>query len=68
MNNSQEKSPETASNTPQISLHIDLSQLSTPTPPSESMEMFGLQIYKDDVQTVQPKSMIPDTIVSFMFK
>ena len=68
MNNSQEKSPETATNTSQISLHIDFSQLSTPTPPSESMEIFGLQIYKDDVQTVQPKSMITDTIVSFLFK
>ena len=68
MNNSQEKSPETATNTSQSTLYIDLSQWSTPTPPSESVEISGLQIYKDDVQTVQPKSMITDTIVSFLFK
>ena len=68
INNSQEKRTETATNTSKISLHIDLSQLCTPTPPSESMEISGLQIYKDDVQTVQPKSMITDTIVSFLFK
>ena len=65
---SQEKSPGTASNTSQSTLHIDLSQWSTTTPSSESVEISGLQVYKDDVQTIQPKSMITDTIVSFLFK
>ena len=62
--NSQEKSPETVSNTSQSNLHIDLSQWSTTTPSSESVEIAGLQIYKDDVQTIEPKSII----VSFLFK
>ncbi|XP_015775313.1 PREDICTED: uncharacterized protein LOC107353497 [Acropora digitifera] len=52
----------------QSTLHIDLSQWSTTTPSSASVEISGLQIYKDDVQTIQPKSMITDTIVSFLFK
>jgi len=49
---------------------IDLSstQYSTPTTPPDSVQLSGLQIYKEDVQTVQPKSMITDTIVLFLFK
>ena len=47
---------------------LDLSQCSTPTPPTESVAIFGLQIYKDDVQTVQPKATITDNIVLFLFK
>jgi len=42
-NNSQEKSPETATNTSQSTLHIDLSQWSTPTPPSESVDISDLK-------------------------
>jgi len=49
---------------------IDLSstQYTTPTTPPDSVQLSGLQIYKEDVQTVQPKSMITDTIVLFLFK
>ena len=51
---------------------IDLSNThySTPRPttPPDSVELSGLQIYKADVQTVQPKAMITDTIVLFLFK
>ena len=49
---------------------IDLSssQYSTPTTPSDSVTLSGLQIYKADVQTVQPEAMITDTIVLFLFK
>ena len=47
---------------------IDLSQYSTPSTPVGSVQLSGLQIYKEDVQTVHPKSMITDTIVSFLFK
>ena len=54
--------------TSQSPLYIDLSQCSAPTPPSESVEISGLQIYQDDVETVQPKPMITDTIVLFLFK
>lgn len=65
---SQEKNPETVTTTSQSTLYIDLSQCSTPTQHSESVEISGLQICKDDVQTVKPKSMITDTIVLFLFK
>ncbi|XP_068760149.1 uncharacterized protein [Montipora capricornis] len=65
---SQEKNPEAVTTTSQSTLYIDLSQCSTPTQQSESVEISGLQIYKDDVQTVKPKSMITDTIVLFLFK
>ena len=47
---------------------IDLSQYSTPSTPVDSLQLSGLQIYKEDVQTVHPKSMITDAIVSFLFK
>ena len=47
---------------------IDLSQYSTPSTPVDSVQLSGLQIYKEDVQTVHPKSMITDAIVSFLFK
>ena len=47
---------------------IDLSQYSTPSTPVGSVQLSGLQIYKEDVQTVHPKSMITDAIVSFLFK
>ena len=69
MISSQDKSPEAATTeTSQSPLYINLSQCSTPTPPSESVDISGLQIYKDYVQTVQPKSMITDTIVLFSSK
>lgn len=48
---------------------IDLSEYNTPPMPDpDSVELSGLQIYKADVQTVQPKEMITDTIVLFLFK
>ena len=51
---------------------IDLlsSQHSTPATPSESVLLSGLEIYKEDVETVQPSSMITDRIhvVLFLFK
>lgn len=47
---------------------IDLSEYNTPSMPPDSVELSGLQIYKTDVQTVQPKEMITDTIVLFLFK
>lgn len=47
---------------------IDLSQYNTPSMPPDSVELSGLQIYKADVQTVQPKEMITDTIVLFLLK
>ncbi|XP_068708975.1 uncharacterized protein [Montipora foliosa] len=49
---------------------IDLlsSQHSTPATPSESVLLSALEIYKEDVETVQPNSMITDTIVLFLFK
>ena len=47
---------------------IDLSQYNTPSIPADSVELSGLQIYKADVQTVQSKEMITDTIVLFLFK
>ena len=63
------KSPAAATTgTSQSPVYIDLSQCSTPTPPTESVEISGLQIYKDDVEPVQPKAMITDTIVLFLFK
>ncbi|CAH3158260.1 unnamed protein product [Porites lobata] len=69
MTTSQDKSPAAATTgTSQSPLYIDLSQCSTPTPPTESVEISGLQIYKDDVETIQPKAMITDTIVLFLFK
>ena len=69
MISSQDKSPEAATTgTSQSPLYINLSQYSTPTPPSESVDISGLQIYEDYVQTVQPKSMITDTIVLFSSK
>ena len=65
---SQQKSPEAATTTLQSTIHINLSQWSAPTPPSGSVEISGIQIHKDDVQTVKPKSMINDEIVLFLFK
>ena len=59
MISSQDKSPKAAT--------TGTSQ-STPTPPTESVGVSGLQIYKDDVQTVQLKGMTTDTIVLFFFK
>lgn len=48
---------------------IDLSEYNTPSMPDpDSVVPSGLQIYKADVQTVQPKEMITDTIVLFLFK
>ena len=47
---------------------IDLSEYNTPSMPPDSVELSGLQIYKADVETVQPKEMITDTIVLFLFK
>ena len=51
---------------------IDLSQYNsqynTPSMPPDSVELSGLQIYKADVQTVQPKAMITDSIILFLFK
>lgn len=47
---------------------LSSSQYSTPTTPSDSVTLSGLQIYKEDVQTVQAKAMITDTIVLFLFK
>ena len=50
---------------------VDLSDpqySSTPTTLPDSVELSGLQIYKADLQTVQPKEMITDTIVLFLFK
>lgn len=51
---------------------IDLSQYNsqynTPSMPPDSVELSGLQIYKTDLQTVQPKEMITDTMVLFLFK
>ena len=49
---------------------IDVSQyINNPASmPPDSVELSGLQIYKADVQTVQPKAMITDTIVLFLFK
>ncbi|XP_068732725.1 uncharacterized protein [Montipora capricornis] len=49
---------------------IDLlsSQHSTPATPSESLLLSGLEIYKEDVETVQPDFMITDTKVMFLFK
>ena len=62
MTSAQDKSPAAATTgTLQSPLYIDLSQCSTPSPPTESVESFGLQIYKDDVETVQPNAMITDT-------
>ena len=59
----QDKSPAAATTgTSQSPLYIDLSQCSTPSPPTQSVESSGLEIYKDDVETVQPKAMITDTI------
>ena len=69
MISSQDESPAAATTgTSQSPLYIDLSHCSTPTPPTESVEISGLQIYKDDVETVQPKAMITDTIVLILFK
>ena len=69
MISSQDKSPEAATTgTSQSPLCTDLSQCSTPTSPAESVEISGLQIYNDYVQTFQPKAMITDTIVLFLFK
>ena len=69
MTSPKDKSPAAATTgTTQTPLYIDLSQCSTPTPPTESVEISGLQIYKDDVETIQPKAMITDTIVLFLFK
>lgn len=55
---------------PRQSKVIDLtcSQGSTSSTPQDSVLLSGLEIYKEDVQTVQPKSMITDTIVLFLFK
>ena len=47
---------------------IGLSQYSTPSTPVGSVQLSGLQIYKEDVQTVHLMSMITDTIVLFLFK
>jgi len=47
---------------------IDLSQYNTPSMPPDSVVLSGLQIYQADVQTVQPKELITDTIVLFLFK
>ena len=66
MISSQDKSPEAATTgTSQSPLCTDLFQCSTPTSPAESVEISGL---KDYVQTFQPKAMITDTIVLFLFK
>ena len=47
---------------------IDVSEYNTPSMAPDSVELSGLQIYKADVQTVQPKEIITDTIVLFLFK
>jgi len=59
-----------ASCSKQTAVHevIDLSQYNTPSMPPDSVELSRLQIYKADVQTVQPKEIITDTIVLFLFK
>ena len=50
-------------------IYLSSSQYSTPaTSCSDSVLLSGLQIYKEDVETVQPKSMITDTVVLFLFK
>ena len=46
---------------------IDLSQYNTPSTSPDSVQLSGLQIYKADVQTVQPEEMITDTVVLFLF-